>query len=372
MSNAFTNFLKDVGRGIFEGDGANLRDYQHADRMYVDNNYARSPKVGFLYYVVFNINPGVILDAEWGQRNKRDVGLLAKRIDLPKFKIQTETVNQYNRKTQVQTKLNYTPIQVEFHDDNSDITNKLWINYYNYYTVDGVYGANSNKNLREEYGNTKYSSKMYAYGFNAFQNKPFFQSIDIYMLHKGRGSKDFTQMTLVNPIISDWSHDTLNQAESAKVLTNRMTVNYEFVYYRTGKIVRNSSPPGFAPLYYDGVPSPLGVGGSGNIVGVGGIISGIGEIFGENGSLANARTGLDLLGAAVQTKQLAKNIKNLRSDSIKKEGYLIAASAVAGGLATAPRDSRNLPQGKTGIAPNTNSSVNGVTTATITSLTGRR
>ena len=54
MSNAFNNFLSGVTEGVF-GNGANLKDYQHADRLYVRNTYARAPKVGFLYFVNFNI-----------------------------------------------------------------------------------------------------------------------------------------------------------------------------------------------------------------------------------------------------------------------------------------------------------------------------
>lgn len=371
MGNAFTNFLKDVGRGIFEGEGAFMRDYQHADRLYVDNNYARMPKVGFLYFVVFNMNDSAILDSEWKQRNKRDVGLLVRRIDLPKYKITNDTLNQYNRKTVIQTKIQYSPVSIDFHDDNSDITNNLWKNYFNYYYTDSLYGsADPDRNIIEEYSDTKYASKMYAYGLNNFQKDPFFRSIDIYVLHKGHGNQDFTQMTLVNPLISDWSHDQLNQDENAKVLTNKMTVNYEFVVYKTGKIVKNVSPIGFTPVYYDKTPSPLGVGASGNIFGAGGIISGIGSVFGSNGSLANARSPLDLLGAALQTKQLAKNIKNLKSENVRSEGYLMAGSIVAGALATNPNQPRNTNQGSTGIAPNTNSTTNDTITASPRKLTG--
>lgn len=371
MSNAFTNFLKDIGKGIFEGEGANLRDYQHADRLYVANNYARMPKVGFLYFVVFNINDAAISDPEWRQRNKRDVGLLVKRIDLPKYKITTETLNQYNRKTVVQTKLNYNPVTIDFHDDNSDITNNLWKNYFNYYYADSTYGSNSQgKNIIEQYGDTKYSADAYAYGLNNFQKNPFFQSIDIYVLHKGHGEQDFTQMTLVNPLVSDWSHDSLDQSENGKILTNKMTVNYEFVTYKTGMIVKNVSPVGFVPVYYDRTPSPIGVGGSGNLFGPGGIVSGIGSVFGSNGSLANAKTPLDFLGAALQTKQLTKNIKKLKSENVKNEGYLMAASVVGAALSTEPNQPRNTNQGTTGIAPTSNSSVDGTVVAENKRLTG--
>jgi hypothetical protein len=372
MGNAFTNFLKDVGRGIFEGDGANMRDYQHADRLYVSNNYARMPKVGFLYFVVFNINDSAISDPEWKQRNKRDVGLLVKKIDLPKFKIQTETLNQYNRKTVVQTKINYNPVTIDFHDDNSDITTNLWKNYYNYYYRDGIYGSeNNNRNIVEQYSDTKYlPDTYYEYGYQKSVQNPFLYSIDIYVLHKGHGKQDFTQITLVNPLISDWQHDSLDQNDSGKILTNKMTVNYEFVVYKTGKIVKNTSPIGFATVYYDRTPSPLGVGGSGNIFGPGGIISGIGDVFGSNGSFATARSPLDLLGAALQTKQLAKNIKNLKSESARKEGYLIAGSVIAGALSNTSQPN-NIYQGRTGIAPNTNRTTDDSTSANSLKLTGK-
>lgn len=358
MSNAFNNFLKDVSSALFEGEGANLRDYQHADRLYVANNYARMPKVGFLYFVVFNINDTAISDPEWRQRNKRDVGLLVKKIDLPKYKITTETVNQYNRKTNVQTKVTYNPVNIDFHDDNSDITNNLWKNYFTYYYADSVYGSsNTGKNIIEQYSDTKYASQAYAYGLNNNQKNPFFQSVDIYLLHKGRGDQDFTHITLINPLITDWNHDNLDQNENGKILTNRMTLSYEFVTYKTGKIINNTSPAGFASIHYDKTPSPLGIGSGGSLLGSGGIISGIDTVFGANGSLANARTPLDFLTAALQTKQLAKNVKKLKSENLKFEGYLMAASALAGALATDPNQPRNTNQGITGIAPVTNSSV---------------
>jgi hypothetical protein len=369
MSNAFTNFLKDVGRGLFEGDDAFLRDYQHADRLYVANNYARAPKVGFLYFVVFNINDAALTNSAWTQRNKREVGLLVKKLDLPKFKIQNETLNQYNRKTVVQTKISYNPISIEFHDDNSDITTNLWKSYYNYYYADGTYG-NRNKNIIQEYSDTKYQDKFYAYGLNNFQTVPFFQSIDVYVLHKGRGNQDFTQVTLVNPLVTDWSHDSLDQNDSAKILSNKMSVNYESVIYNTGKIVRNSEPPGFATAHYDRTPSPLGVAPSGTIFGSGGIISGIGDVFGTGGSLATARSPLDFLNVARQTKQLSKGIKNLKSSSVRQEGYLIAGSLVAGALNN-PTQNSNIPQGETGIAPPTDQRTTGNVDAQPSRLTGR-
>jgi len=316
MSNAFTNFLGNVASGVL-GQGGDLRDYQHANRLYVQNNYDRSPKVGFLYFVNFNVNKDIIskLDPSYIARGLNDVGFLVKKIDLPKFKISTETLNQYNRKTVVQTKIQYNDINIDFHDDNNDATTNLWKNYYNYYYFDGKYGQTRAEDGRIlEFTDTKYGITDYAYGLDNFQNKNFFDSIDVYVLHKKR----FTQITLINPKISDWTHDSLDQGESGKVLGNKMTIAYEAVVYRQGKIKKNDSSGRFSAVYYDNTPSPLRTGG-----GLLGAIAGADAIFGEDGTLANAKSPLDYLGVALQTRDLAKNVGQLTKAGLRQEGYSI-------------------------------------------------
>lgn len=336
MSNAFTNFLGGVVDGVF-GSNADLKDYQHANRLYVRNTYARAPKVGFLFFVQFNINSSAVLDKTWLQRGRKDVGLLVKRVDLPKFKIASEVLNQYNRKTIIQTKINYADLNIEFHDDNNDITTNLWKNYYNYYYMDGVYGETNNSKAKPvEFGDTKFGKNNFAYGLDNIQSIPFFESIDVYILHKGHGEKDFTQFTLLNPLITDWAHDSLNQEESGKILANKMTVAYEAVTYRTGKIIKGQSPEGFTPVYYDNSPSPLSIGGGipGTLFGQNGVIAGAASIFGENGSLANAKTPLDFLGVAIQARNLAKGVGNLTRSGLKTEGYSIARGVLGNIQAT--------------------------------------
>ena len=247
MSNPTTNYLSGGAPGT-----PVMKDYQHAARLYLDGTYAMSPKFGFIYYVILNINSNAVIDEQWNNGDKYDVGLLAKKVDLPKFKITTETLNQYNRKTVVQTKLNYDPISIDFHDDNSDMTHNLWLNYFKHYYAD------SNQSM-EAYKDTKYSTQNYTYGRYYDGDKgEFFDSIEIYVLHQGF----FTQYVLVNPKINDWQHDSVSQAEGSKILQNRMSVSYENVFYRSGQVVTGSDPVGWADLYYDKETSPLLVGGN--------------------------------------------------------------------------------------------------------------
>lgn len=249
MSDPFINYLKS-GNIVF-------KDYAHASRLYRDNKFALAPKLGFLYYVVFNINENAIIDKKFTE-DKRKVGLLVKRIDLPKFQIKNEKLNQYNRKTVVQTKIDYSNVQIEFHDDNSDVTNRLWMNYYKHYYVDSNYGDVNVGSAAGEfrpraYGDTKYGPDNNAYGlYNNGEPNPFFNNIEIYVLHQG----EFTKFTLVNPIISEWRHDTLNQSEGNKLLSNSMSIDYENVFYKLGKITKGVDPATFGIEYYDPVGSP--------------------------------------------------------------------------------------------------------------------
>lgn len=254
MSDSFYKFLSNKGNGI------SFKSYAHATGLYLKGSMARLPKLGFLYFVSFDINTSACRDPNWlNSQGNVDIGLLVKQIDLPKFKITTETLNQYNRKTNVQTKLNYDPISIIFHDDNSEITNGLWKNYYNYYFADGRF---RNEGLIEkDFGNTKYDGNDNPYGLDNRQTDPFFRSISIFVLHQGR----FTQITLANPIIAGWDHDQLDQSSGTKVLQNKMTVQYDQVTYYQGVIEEEGTSSVFKAKYYDNLAGPNKIGGTNDI-----------------------------------------------------------------------------------------------------------
>jgi len=254
MSDSFYKFLSNSGKGI------SFKSYAHATGLYLTSSMARMPKLGFLYFVSFDINTLAVKDPNWlNSQGNIDIGLLAKTVDLPKFKITTETINQYNRKTNVQTKINYDPVSIVFHDDNSEITNGLWKNYYNYYFADGRF---RNEGLIEkDFSDTKYSGTDNSYGLDNKQKDPFFRSISIFVLHQGR----FTQITLANPIITGWDHDQLDQSNGTKILQNKMSVQFDQVTYYQGVIEEEGTSSVFKAKYYDNLAGPNKIGGTNNI-----------------------------------------------------------------------------------------------------------
>lgn len=371
MSNAFTNFLGGVKNGLF-GKGPVLKDAQHANRVYVQNNYARAPKLGFLYFVNFNFNLEAILqnnNTRWANQGYQEVGLLAKKTDLPKFQIQTETLNQYNRKTIVQTTLKYMPIAIELHDDNSNITRDFWQAYFQYYYVDSTYGKNIDRRSTPiAYENTKFNLENYPYGLNNFQNKPFLKSIDLYVLHR----QQFSQYTLINPMITDWAHDSVEQSENNKILTNKLTVIYETVMYKEGKVTQQT-PEKFAAVYYDTSPSPLSVAGNGTntLFGPGGIIAGAGEVLGGEGNI---------LQKAIVGANLLRNARSVTKGGLKTEAYSIVGGVLGniqqtgnqpGGVGSSIQNGINQRGLGINILSGQNSSVNGKTPTTPSNITGR-
>jgi hypothetical protein len=276
MSNILSSFLN----GVF---GPDLKSYSHASRLYVDNFYQYAPKNGWIYYVVFNINRSITLPlVKSFADNNPTIGALVKTAELPKFKIATEVLNQYNKKTYVQSKIEYTPVSLTLHDDHDNTTTALWEAYYRYYFAD-----NSEPSTDFNLGPKKFDDQKYRpqvangsrvdYGLNngIKQYLPFFRSISIFQLNR----QQFTGFNLVNPVITDWAHDTLNQSES-KFLENKMTIGYETVQYATGKLKgSNLGPDAYLEIIYDKTPSPLGVGGSGLSKAIGGIL-GITDLLG--------------------------------------------------------------------------------------------
>ena len=350
MANKFTNFLS----GVFNANG-NLRDFQHAARLYQDDFYKLAPKAGWLYYVVFNINSEALaskyIDQDWlNKKNSRTVGILAKSADMPTYTIKTEMVNQYNRKTYVQTGITYNPIRITFHDDMANVTTNLWKSYYNYYYADGNYGRNDTKNIPAAFANNKLESGVWKYGLNNGQNKPFFDSIIIYTLNKQK----YNSVTMLNPLVNAWSHGKVDQS-SGDLLESTMGLNYEAVMYNTTN--SSSSKLGFTDQYYDRTKSPLRVSGNNSIFGENGILSSAGSVFGSiDNVLSGTANPMDILNTALQAKALVNNIKSVSKAGLVQEGF----SLLSGGAVNMLNNIKDTGSFGTGIGASVNQLTNPV------------
>jgi len=370
MSNFGQDFLKGFTNVNY------LRDYTHASKTFTTNQYELKPRFKFLFHVSFTINTSIpSLNQFVTKSDISSLSYVVKTVDLPKFNIKTETLNQYNRKRIVQTGIEYQPVNITFHDDGGDVVRNLWYNYYKYYykdpsqrylspnNVNGSAGASENTptgfsyNSRDIYADDRqvndwgYIGESFDDGNNSLNSDtgkpPFFRDIRIY----GMDQHKFAEYVLINPLISSWNHDTYNYSEGGGTMQNTMTINYETVKYYTGAI--GSSRPdinvqGFAdPAHYDTTVSSLSRPGSTSTVfGQGGLLDAGGGILQDlqSGSVAG------LIGAA-QKALTAKNTfkgKDLASLS-KSELAALGTDAIVASIKNT--GGRYFPTPK---APNTN------------------
>lgn len=329
LGNWGVSVLQDAIGAFFGNDY--LRDYTHASKTFRSNSYENAPKLKFLFHTYFAINPEAFIPAQ----QQPNYALLVKDIKLPSYTIASHQLNQYNRKRIVQTKIKYEPIEVTFHDDGGDNINQLWEAYYTYYYNDGaVYreqfapgkagnGKYNNRNIYDDNIAQDNSQWGFTGGANGPGNTtvansqdiegkkvPFFKNITVY----GFNQHNFTAYTLINPIITNFSHDTYNYSESAGIMQNKMTIDYETVVYNYGALDGNAPDnfiPGFGDqTHYDRTPSPImRPGSNATILGQGGLVDAAG------GTLRALQEG-NILGAIQTAGTTYNTFKNVNVKAV--------------------------------------------------------
>ncbi len=240
--------LKDAFLFNLESE-THLRDARHANQIYTQNNFAFSPKTKYMYHVSFVPNPNIGLTTTNTFQFQKEIGILVKSADLPSFRASVENKQQYNRKKNVQTRVDYQDCRIAFHDDNTGVTRALLEEYYRYYFADG------NESSGYRYGERdKYFSQVPKYGLDNNTTTPFFKSITIYQLAR----RNWSAYTLVNPLLTSWDHGSVGSTETG-FNENTISVAYEAVKYSSGSVA-NDTPSAMADttIGYDVTPSPLG------------------------------------------------------------------------------------------------------------------
>lgn len=338
MANFFNSFINQIA------SGDQIKDYQHAARTFIDGMYRLVPKYQSLFHVWIDLDSSVA--GQLAPQDLIEVGMMAKAVTLPKFTVQTKTLNAYNRKIIHQEKVNYDPVTITFHDDSADRVLKFWTNYYKYYYRDGdhqlpMYNQPSKYNLRQEQ----------SWGFSPNsgpQTTNYISSIRIYSLHQ----KQFSSYTLIRPTITAFQHGQ-HTAGEYNLMEHLMTVAYEAVQYESGT-VSAGKVTGFGQIHYDQKPSPLTLGGgTHSILGPGGLVQGASDTITNlsNGNyLGTALSGIrtlnsakrmDLKGAALaEITQTSKNI--LRGQDRLSPVFVPTRSSISDALSRASSNSPGL------------------------------
>jgi len=374
MSGFFQNLLQDsasqvqtaTGQAVNSFFGSEyLRDYTHAAKTFRPNSYQYAPKFKFLFHVQFQINNNLFPGLD-----RANLGLAVKTVKLPSYQIDTVIMNQYNRKRLVQTKIKYDPIEIQFHDDNGNMINNLWYNYYTYYFKDaskpGVIPSgrnitvlqdkpNSSSTLADYNRRTTYDADISGnddWGFigetsapvtqiQAAQGQtkvPFFKNITVY----GFNQHNFIAYTLINPVITRFSHDTYDYSQGGGTMQNGMSLEYETVTYQEGAI-DGKNPSNVINSFglnttYDRTLSPIARPGSqANILGQGGLVNAAGGIAKDLAD-TNYLSAIQKSGAAYNTFKNA-NLNQVARAEINNTLYNATLQSIPGN----PRTDRYFP-----------------------------
>ena len=359
---------QDFLTGFFGGQG--LKDYAHASKTFRTNGYELAPRKKFLFHVYFNLNTAEVptLRNIFSASEQAELGLLVKTIQLPNYTLDTEVLNQYNRKRIIQKKINYLPVSMTFHDDSGDLSRNLWYNYYSYYYKDanqqylspsnqnGSIGQVANQpgftyNSRDIYANNRpvndwgYIGEGYSQGYaggpstgsggdQTSGKPPFFSDITIY----GMDQHKWVSYVLINPLVKEWKHDQYNYSEGGGVMENSMTVEYETVKYYSGAIGGSrpdTNVKGFAdPAHYDNIRSSLARPGSTrSVLGQGGLLdAGIGIVRDlQSGNLTGVIGAVQKAGTAYNTFKGA-NIRSVVNEEANSAVKSVIRNSIPGAV----------------------------------------
>ena len=314
--------INDFLKGIQNGQPG-MKDFRHASRLYIDDNYRLMPKQKFMFHVMIQTDESMFING-YNPQEDAQLDMLVKSCDLPRYGMNLEELVQYNKKAYVATRIQYEPVNITFHDDHADTVNAFWKKYYEYHIADSVNAGTSDMTISDTkdnaYDDISWSRKISKFGLDTpkARKKPYLKSIIIFLLHKKR----FTSMQLINPVIGSFAHDSVDNADGAGTLSNVMQVYYETVTYDSGT-VNKTDMPGFATLNYDHEPSPLSVlgGGTSSIFGPGGVVDGIGSV------MKNIQGG-NILGAILGASNTYNNAKKIKKSDAKEELKGIAKKGV--------------------------------------------
>jgi hypothetical protein len=310
----------------FQDNLPGMKDFRHASRLYIDDNYKLMPKQKFLFYVQFDTDETLFKNG-WSGANSHEryeLNMLVKACELPKYNMNIEEKFQYNKKMYCATRIQYSPVNITFHDDHADTVNAFWKKYYEYNIADSHTLTSSSagrKSITDDYYDPEAPGRTNKWGMDTpkQRKKPYLRGITIFVLHK----QQFTSMELINPKIASFAHDDMDQADGTGVMANTMQIMYETVTYSAGTVRSGMNGTGFKTIHYDHEPSPLSVlgGGTNSIFGTGGVVDGIGSV------MRNMQNG-NVLGAILSASNTYNNAKKMKKKDVKAELKGIAKKGI--------------------------------------------
>lgn len=211
------------------GGPLELRDSRLASNTFRlgSNAWDGVPKPKFLFYVRFMRSQGTggtgagTSTVDWS----KGLGLVVKNVDRPKVAFDVQTLNQYNKKRVVQSRVEYAPVSIKFHDTVDNKVFNMFEEYFRFYYGDPR--ATSDVAWQwDQYAQQLKTPGSGNWGFNPPAVDPnfsyFFSRMEIYQLFGGK----FARFDLINPKIVSFDPDELDYSNGS--LGHEITMNLAF------------------------------------------------------------------------------------------------------------------------------------------------
>jgi hypothetical protein len=230
----------------FSSDGLPLllRDSHLASDIFSLNQpqFTTIPHIKYMFYVRFVRNAaqgssttGTNLDWSNG------LSFVVKTVDRPKVEFETQVVNEYNKKRILQTKVNYHPISIKFHDTVDNLVMNMFEEYFKYYYADP---RNVDPNAwRSDQTAASFAADVGGWGFlppttTTAAQTYFFNHVEIYRVYGG----NYTQIDLVNPKILSFEPDEMDYSHGGVSAEVSMALGYEGIVYVANNQALSSNP----------------------------------------------------------------------------------------------------------------------------------
>ena len=95
----------------FQDNLPGMKDFRHASRLYIDDNYKLMPKQKFLFHVVITTDETLFFDG-FEHSESHELNMLVKTCDLPRYNMNITEKNQYNKKVYIGERISYEAINL--------------------------------------------------------------------------------------------------------------------------------------------------------------------------------------------------------------------------------------------------------------------
>jgi len=164
------------------------------------NFITNSGKFKNIFMVKFNVNTTI---AGIEREVVENLSFVVKSIDKPKYSMDVQTLNQYNKKRLIYQQIEYQATTLHFYDTYKSDAAIFLKEYLNYYFAD--FSKTSVSDWNDDIIKPEFNNGDKGWGFTPKDDQYFINSIEVFQIY---GKRTYDKYTYVHPKIQSLDFDT--------------------------------------------------------------------------------------------------------------------------------------------------------------------